>query len=123
MSTLPLPPLAALDAAAAHLVDMAADASHERAINKALWHLGSDIEIRSTTAGFLVPSGTRAGVIHRVSTVFGCDCQAAARGAVCWHASAIAILEEAQRHTMPALPLGDKLARARRALAEVNELF
>jgi hypothetical protein len=118
-----LPPIAAMDAAAAHLVDLAADASHERALNKALWHLQSNIEIRQTTGAFLMPSGTKAGVIHRVSHTFGCDCQAAARGVVCWHASAIAILEEAGRHTMPALPMGDKLARARKALAEINELF
>jgi hypothetical protein len=123
MGDLSLPPIAALDAAAATLIDQAADASHERAINKALWHLQSGLEIRSTTAGFLVPSCTRTTVIHRISTVFGCNCEAAAKGHICWHASAIAIVEEAQRHTMPALPLGDKLARARAALASINELY
>jgi hypothetical protein len=47
--TIILPPLEALDSAAAHLVEQSADASHERALNKALWHLQSGIELRSTT--------------------------------------------------------------------------
>jgi hypothetical protein len=126
MGDLSLPPIAALDAAAATLIDQAADASHERAINKALWHLQSGLEIRSTTAGFLVPSCTRTTVIHRISHTFGCNCEAAAKGNICWHASAIAIVEEAAKYTrptMPALPLGDKLARARAALASINELY
>jgi hypothetical protein len=118
-----LPPLETLDRAAATLIDQAADASHERAINKGLWNLQSGIEIRTTTNGFLIPSGTRAGVIHRISNVFGCDCQAAARGHICWHSAAIAIIEEAQRHTMPALPMGERLAAARKATAAINELF
>ncbi len=121
-----LPPVEALDQAAATLIDRTADASHERAINKALWHLQSGLEIRSTCGGFLMPSGTRAGVIHRISHTFGCNCEAAAKGNICWHAAAISILEEAQiyaRPTMPALPLGDKLARARAALASINELY
>jgi hypothetical protein len=119
-TTIILPPIEAMDAAAHHLVDLASDASHERALNKAIWHLQSGLEIRSTTAGFLMPSGTRAGVIHRISHTFGCNCEAAAKGNVCWHASAIAILEEAQRHTMPALPLSQRLAHAR---AQMDELF
>jgi len=125
-ATIILPPLDLLDRAAATLVDRAADASHARALNKALWHLQSGLEIRSTTSGFLLPSGTRAGVIHRISHTFGCDCQAAARGVVCWHAAAIAVIEEAQRYTrptMPTLPMRDKLALARKALELVNELY
>jgi hypothetical protein len=125
-ATIILPPLELLDQAAATLVDRAADASHERALNKGLWNLQAGLEIRSTTNGFLMPSGTRAGVIHRISHTFGCNCEAAAKGHVCWHASAIAIVEEAQKYTrptMPALPMGDKLARARKALAAINELY
>jgi hypothetical protein len=119
-----LPPLEALDAAAAQLIDQAAgNASQERAINKALWHLQSGIEIRAIHGGFLLPSGTRNAVIHRVSTVNGCTCETAGKGHVCWHPKAIAIIEEAQRHTMPALTLGDRLADARKATALVNELF
>jgi hypothetical protein len=122
MANISLPPLAALDAAAAELISGAADASHERAINKALWHLQSGIEIRSTYGGFLMPSGTRAGVIHRVSTVNGCNCEAAQKGHTCWHAKALAIVEAAQTHRV-ALP--DRLAAARRAKAEreMAELF
>jgi hypothetical protein len=78
-TTIILPPLELLDAAAAHLVNLAADASHERTLNKALWNLQAGLEIRSTTGGFLMPSGTRAGVIHRISTTFGCNCEAAAK--------------------------------------------
>lgn len=119
-----LPSVEQLDQAAAHLIDLASDASHERALNKALWNLQAGLEIRSTTGGFLMPSGTRAGVIHRISTVFGCNCEAAAKGHVCWHASAIAIVEEAQRYTRPTMPaLGDRLAAARKAQAAINELF
>jgi hypothetical protein len=129
-NSITLPPAEILAAAAAQLIDAAAgDASAERAINKALWNLDSGIEIRATAGGFLMPSGTRAGVIHRVSTLHGCGCEAAKAGRTCWHASALAIIEEAQKHTMPALPaMGDRLAAARsaryqEALAEINELF
>jgi hypothetical protein len=121
-----LPPLELLDQAAAHLVNLASDASHERALNKGLWNLQSGLEIRATTNGFLLPSGTRAGVIHRISHTFGCNCEAAAKGNICWHSAAIAIIEEAAKYTrptMPALPMGDKLARARKALELVNELY
>lgn len=122
--TIILPPLEALDAAAATLISqIAPNASVERAINKALWHLQSGIEIRSTVGGFLIPSGTRAGVIHRVSTVHGCNCEAAGKGYACWHVQAIHIIEEAQRHTMPSLTMADRLAAARRATALVNDLF
>lgn len=140
-TTIILPPADVLAAAAAHLIDQAAgDTSTERAINKALWNLDSGIEIRSTVGGFLMQSGTRAGVIHRVTNLHGCTCEAARSGKVCWHASALAIIEEAQRHTMPNLitmPEGDtldadgmrvKIAKARsaayaKAVADVNELF
>jgi hypothetical protein len=123
-----LPPIAALDAAAATLIDQSADASHERAINKGLWNLQSGLEIRATTNGFLMPSGTRAGVIHRISHTFGCNCEAAAKGNICWHAAAIAILIEARRHTMPTLPMADRIAAARsvaydKAKREMAELF
>lgn len=123
-TTIILPPLETLDQAAAHLINLAADASHERALNKALWNLQAGLEIRSTTGGFLMPSGTRAGVIHRISHTFGCNCEAAAKGNVCWHSAAISILEEAQRYTrptMPALrPMGERLAVARQ---QMDELF
>ena len=122
-----LPPLDLLDQAAAHLIDQAAgDACASRAINKALWHLQEGLEIRSTVGGFLMPSGTRAGVIHRISTLQGCNCERGNKGGLCWHAAAIAIIEEAQKYTrptMPALALGDRLARARAATAAINELF
>jgi hypothetical protein len=127
MSTvLSLPPIAILAESAADLAEQAADASHARAINKAAYYLHTGLDIVPTAHGFLIPSGSRTGVVHRISNVGGCDCEAAAKGNVCWHSAAISILEEAQKYTrptMPALPMGDKLTRARKALAEINELF
>jgi hypothetical protein len=117
-----LPPLAALDAAAATLIEQA-NVSQQRALNKALWHLQSGIEIRTTSGAFLIPSGTRNGVIHRISHAFGCNCEASGKGLSCWHIQVMAIIEEAQRHTMPALPPADRLAAARKASAALNELF
>src|SRR4051812_48466495 len=99
-----LPPVKALDQATAHLIEQAAgDTSTERALNKALWNLQSGTEIRSTSGGFLLASGSRAGVVHRLSNMQGCSCEAARAARVCWHVSALAIIEEAQRYTMPAL--------------------
>ena len=46
-ATLILPDLGALDRAAATLVDQAADASHERALNKGLWNLQSGELLRT----------------------------------------------------------------------------
>src|SRR5260221_11386604 len=113
-ATIILPPLATLDAAAHQLLNQATP-SQERAINKALWHLQSGIEVRSTCGGFLMPSGTRAGVIPRVSTTFGCNCEAAAKGQTCWHPAAISIFEGGQRHTIPAVPPTQSPAAARNA--------
>ena len=123
-TTIILPPVKALDDAAATLIaTIAPNASVERAINKALWNLQNGIEIRTTTGAFLMPSGTRAGVIHRVSHAFGCNCEAAGKGYTCWHMQAVAIIEEAQRHTMPVLSMGERLAAARKATEALNELY
>lgn len=115
MATISLPPIEILDTAAARLIGQATPAE-QRAINKALWNLQSGVEIRSTCGGFLMASGTRAGVVHRLDNVTGCSCESSG---VCWHLKALAIIEEAQRYTMPALPLGDRLAKARKEMAEL----
>jgi hypothetical protein len=124
MLTLILPPMAALDQSAAELVAAAGD---DRAIvnatNKAIWFLGEGLDIRPTARAFLVPSGTRGGTVHRIDHVSGCSCEAGRAGRVCWHKQAIAIVEQAQTRIMPALPLGDRLAAARKATALLNELF
>ena len=71
---------------------------------------------------YLVPSTSRAGVIHRVDDVAGCNCEAGRAGRSCRHAAAIELVEQAQTHTMPALaPLNDRIARAR-AEAEAARL-
>lgn len=102
-----LPPIEALEAAANELATIAQNAGDQagaNALNKAINHLLNGLTITPTVGGFLVPSGTRGGVIHRVSTVYGCNCEAAHKGRQCWHAAAIEIAEYAGQHyTMPAL--------------------
>lgn len=127
MAHISLPPSETIGRAAAELVSAAGDDSPRiKAINKAQYHmLAGDLVIVPTVSGFLVPSGTRGGVIHRVSTVHGCDCEAGQRGRVCWHATAIALLEQAAKYTMPRIIQRPPAARPsyERAVAEVNELF
>lgn len=121
MSTiLSLPPIDVLASAAAELAEQAADASHARALNKAAYFLHTGLEIIPTVHGFLIPSGTRAGIIHRVSNVHGCDCEAAQQQRACWHAAALAIIEKAQTR---AIPVTDRLAARRKALIEMDELY
>lgn len=126
MLNLSLPPMAALDEAAAELVDLAGEnRATVNALNKALFYLGEGVVIRPTTGGFLMPSGTRAGVIHRISTAYGCNCEAGLKGKPCWHAQLLAIVERAQTR---AIPMSDRIAAARRiarekAEREMAELF
>jgi hypothetical protein len=120
MAALSLPPIAILAESAADLAEQAADASHARAINKAIYHMHTGLEIFPTAHGFLVPSGTRSSVIHRISNVGGCDCEAAQQQRACWHAAAIAIIEKAQTR---AIPVVDRIAARRKALIEMDELF
>ena len=93
-----------------------------RAINKANWHLLHDLEILPISNGFLIPSGTRAGVVHRIDVLRRCTCEAQG---VCWHVQAIQVIEEAQIYT---ILVGDRLAAARRqrqreAEEAMNELY
>lgn len=93
-----LPSIITLSHAAAELVRVAHDADDraaENAINKAIYHLETGIQVVPTTGGYLVPSGTRAGVIHRVSETHGCNCEAAQAGRQCWHQAAVEIIEAA----------------------------
>lgn len=126
MLNISLPPMATLNDAAAELVAAAGDdRATANAVNKAIWYLGEGVVIRSTTGGFLIPSGTRAGTIHRISTAYGCQCEAGAKGKPCWHAALIAIVEQAQTR---ALPMSDRIAAARarareKADREMAELY
>lgn len=124
VNSITLPPIAILAESAAELVSRADSATQVHALNKAAFYLHQGIEIVPTTGGFLVPSGTRGGVVHRVSTVNGCSCEAGANGKACWHAALLTILEHAQQR---AIPVADRIAARRKTYAEaleaVNELF
>lgn len=127
-TTLSLPPIGTLARSAAELVRTAeGNTARVNALNKAMLHLHEGVAPVPTFGGFLLASGTRGGLVHRISTIDGCSCEAARSGKSCWHAALIDILEDAGRHTMPALvstPLkGAHADRYSRALAEMDELF
>lgn len=136
-----LPPTNVLAAAAAELAETARaaeDYAAERAFNKAAWHLANGITITPTTGGMLIPSGTRGGIIHRVSNTYGCSCEAGVKGQMCWHAALVEVIILAQSRAIPAKPrqrvtieqieagraarLQKQIARAR-IEAEMAELF
>lgn len=71
------------------------DPATERARNKAAYHLAGGLDIRFLNDGSaLVPSGTRGGTIHRVSSSGQCSCEAGQAGKVCWHTAAVDLLLE-----------------------------
>lgn len=119
-TTLSLPPIAVLAESAAALAQQAMGAAQVHALNKAALALHQGLEITPTAGGFLIPSGTRGGVVHRVSTLYGCSCEAGRKGQACWHSASIQIIEHAQ---MRAIPIVDRLAAYRKAKAEMDELF
>lgn len=122
-----LPPIAVLAAVAAELAQAAQDASdtaNMHALNKAAAQLHAGCAPVATVGGFLVESRTRGGVVHRVSTVNGCSCEAGLHGKPCWHQSLIEIVEAAQqRATLPTLPTLPARARYAEALNAIGELF
>lgn len=118
MATLILPLATAIADAATELTRAALAAGNVKrqiALNKASYDLlVLQPQIAPVPGGFLVPSTSRAGLVHRVDTVNGCDCEAGRKARACRHATAIEIIEQAQQRTMPALvPLGDRISRAR----------
>lgn len=127
-TTLSLPPVEILATAAADLTLQAADAGNTpriNALNKAAFHIHSGIQITLTVGGALIPSGTRAGIVYRISTVHGCSCQRGMQGGVCWHSALVEIIEKAQTRT---IPMADRIAAARsvayhKAQREMAELF
>lgn len=119
-NSITLPPIAALDAAAAELVTESASQAQKRAIDKAIWQFHQGLQIVPTSGAFLVPSFGNAGVIYRVSHVDGCSCQAGQSGKHCKHAEVIRIVERAQTR---AVSLPDRIAARRKALIEMDELF
>jgi hypothetical protein len=102
-----IPPMEILATAAAELSQAAREASdkaNEHALDKAMLQLHNGTVPIPTVGGFLIESRTRPGLVHRVSTINGCGCEAGRNGKACWHQSLIEIIEAAaQRYTMPSL--------------------
>jgi hypothetical protein len=121
-----LPPEKILAAAATALVERTTDINEQALLNKAIYFLGRGAEIVPTAGGFLIPSSDKR-TVYRISHLGICSCKGGATHGRCYHAKMLTIIEEAQIHnTMPALParpLGERLAAARKATAALNELF
>lgn len=118
--TTTLPPLDQLASAAAQLCGAAHEAGDRRAenaLNKAIWHLSTGLEIIPTHGGWLIPSGTRSAVVHRVSVNNGCSCEAGMAGAQCWHLACVEIIEAHHAKEFHPAPTYEE------AIAAMNELF
>lgn len=115
MNTIPLPPTTAIADASTELTRAAVaagDTKRQIALNKASYDLLVNAPaIVPVPGGFLVPSTSRAGLVHRVDTVNGCDCEAGRAGRLCRHKLAIEIIEAAQVRTMPVL--ANRITKAR----------
>jgi hypothetical protein len=125
-AALPLPPISLLAETAAELATAAQDAgdtANMHALNKATGQLHAGTVPVVTAGGFLVESRTRGGVVHRVSNVHGCSCEAGRAGRPCWHISLIEIIEVAQQRALPVVPVAVRIAQRRQALVEMDELF
>ena len=124
-TTIILPPAAAIETAATEL-RQGAEPKRLIALNKAQYDLlVLQPEIVRVSGAYLMPSTSRAGLIHRVDDVHGCDCEAGRNGRSCRHAVALEIIEAAQQYTMPALTSSRaaKLATAAEAKRLIDELF
>ena len=95
------------------------------------YHL-QGVRATHTGAAWLVPSGSRAGLIHRLALVGDvrvCDCEAGANGRACWHSRLIDAYERADHTGAPTDwrddpgPLEYTDADAARARADIAELF
>lgn len=119
-TTLILPPMAILAESAAALVeDAGSNRARANALNKACLALHEGVAPVHSHNGWLIESATRS-IVHRVSSVYGCNCEAGSNGKACWHAALIEIIGHAQ---MRRIPLSDRVAAQRKAQAEINELF
>ena len=104
MQTIQLPPAAAIESAAAELGQSAT-------ITKAVYDLAQRPQIVRVSGAYLVPSSSRGGLVHRIDDVAGCSCEAGRHGRTCRHTVAIALIEQAQTRTMPALISAERAAR------------
>jgi hypothetical protein len=102
-----IPSLPQLAAACAALLDESPGADYEAAATKALWHLGRGVEVMELPGAWLIPSGTQAGTVYRVTAAL---CSCAASGP-CWHRACVVIVEQARLQTYA------------RACVEIEELF
>jgi hypothetical protein len=57
---------------------------------KAAWYAARGVAAERFSTGHLVPSGTRAGVVHYVSAE-GCSCEAGRNGRRCWHVALVSM--------------------------------
>lgn len=71
---------------------IAARSAADRARDKAAYFLAQGLRVVETRGAYLVPSGTRGNVIHRVQDG-RCSCEAGQSGKTCWHVAAIALLD------------------------------
>ena len=62
----------------------------DRAYDKATYLLSQGLRIVETRGAFLVPSGSRNNIIHRVADG-RCSCEAGQNGRSCWHVAAVAL--------------------------------
>lgn len=100
MTALTLPTIEALADTAATLTSAAHDAedrANENALNKAILQLHLGCAPVPTTGGFLIESRTRSGIVHRVSNVYGCNCEAGQKQRPCWHQAILEIIEATQQ--------------------------
>jgi hypothetical protein len=72
------------------------EAAHARrrinALNKALMHALQGVPVRESLGDYLIASGTRGGVVHRVSSRYGCSCEAGQKNQPCWHSELVDLL-------------------------------
>ena len=126
MNTIQLPPAAAIETAATELRSAAGDDAKRLAVlNRATYDLlVLAPQIVRISGGYLFPSTSRGGIVHRVGDVDGCSCEAGRAGKSCRHVVALEIIEQAQTHTMPSLPTRQYTdAEYANALAAMDELF
>ena len=120
-----LPPPAALETAARELRSQAeGNAKRLIALNKGEYDLlVLHPQIMRVSGAYLVPSTSRGGIVHRIDDLAGCDCEAGRAGRTCRHAIALELIEQANTHTMPALPRRASDAEYAQACADMSELF
>jgi len=64
--------------------------AQRRAYVRAQYHAANGVEATAVDGAWLVPSNSRAALVHRITRqgeILVCDCEAAANGRRCWHAA------------------------------------